>query len=112
MISLFFADPMNESITLTYVCKHITYNTYYIKCITCLHNYVRTYKGCIKVVIDIYIYIIYAYVYIYIYLKQKHPRCKKSEANSEAPGSFNSCTRLKSVISGGGQGPSCLLATM
>ena len=46
------------------------------------------------------------------YAKQKHPRCKKSEAKSEAPVSFYSYMRLKSVISGGGQGPSCLLATM
>ena len=37
--------------------------------------------------------------------KQKHPRCKKSEAKSEAPVSFYSCVRLKSLISGGGQGP-------
>ena len=37
---------------------------------------------------------------------------KKSEAKSEAPVSFYSYMRLKSVISGGGQGPSCLLATM
>ena len=44
--------------------------------------------------------------------KQKHPRCKKSETKSEAPVSSYSYMRLKSVISGGGQGPSCLLATM
>ena len=37
---------------------------------------------------------------------------KKSEAKSEAPVSPYSYMRLKSVISGGGQGPSCLLATM
>ena len=37
---------------------------------------------------------------------------KKSEAKSEAPDSSYSYKRLKSVISGGGQGPSCLLATM
>ena len=37
---------------------------------------------------------------------------KKSEAKSEAPVSSYSYMRLKSVISGGGQGPSCLLATM
>ena len=43
--------------------------------------------------------------------KQKHPRCKESEAKSEAPVSSYSYMRLKSVISGGGQGPSCLLAT-
>ena len=35
---------------------------------------------------------------------------KKSEAKSEAPVSSYSYMRLKSVISGGGQGPSCLLA--
>ena len=46
--------------------------------------------------------------------KQKHSRCKKSKAKSEAPVSSYSYVRLKSVISGGGQGPSCLqlLATM
>ena len=44
--------------------------------------------------------------------KQKHPKCKKSKAKSEAPVSSYSYMRLKSVISGGGQGPSCLLATM
>ena len=49
---------------------------------------------------------------VYIYAKQKHPRWKKSEAKSEAPASSYSYMRLKSVISGGGQGPSCLLATM
>ena len=47
---------------------------------------------------------------IYI-AKQKNPRCKKSEAKSEAPESY-SYKRLKSVISGRGQGPSCLPATM
>ena len=47
-----------------------------------------------------------------MYAKQKHPRCKKSEAKSEASVSSYSYKRLKSVISGGGQGPSCLLATM
>ena len=36
----------------------------------------------------------------------------KSEAKSEAPVSSYSYTRLKSVISGRGQGPSCLLAAM
>ena len=50
--------------------------------------------------------------YLKINAKQKHPRCKKSEAKSEAPVSSYSYMRLKSVISGGGQGPSCLLATM
>ena len=47
-----------------------------------------------------------------IYAKQKHPRCKKSEAKSEAPVSSYSYTQLKSVISGRGQAPSCLLVTM
>ena len=37
---------------------------------------------------------------------------KKSEAKSEAPVSSYSYTRLKSVISGRCQGPSCLLTTM
>ena len=36
---------------------------------------------------------------------------KKNEAKSEAPVSSYSYTRLKSVISGRGQGPSCLLGT-
>ena len=36
---------------------------------------------------------------------------KKSEAKSEAPVSSYSYMQLKSVISGWGQGPSCLLAT-
>ena len=45
-------------------------------------------------------------------LSKNIPGVKKSEAKSEAPVSFYSCTRLKSVISGGAQGPSCLLATM
>ena len=36
----------------------------------------------------------------------------KNEAKLEAPVSSYSNTRLKSMISGGGQGPSCLLATM
>ena len=35
-------------------------------------------------------------------------RCKKSEAKSEAPVSSYSYMRLKSLIPGGGQGPSCL----
>ena len=46
------------------------------------------------------------------YAKQKHPKCIKSKVKSEAPVSSYSYTRLKSVISGRGQGPSCLLATM
>ena len=54
---------------------------------------------------------IFLSIRIYI-AKQKHPRCKKSKAKSEAPVSSYSYMRLKSVISGGGQGPSCLLATM
>ena len=44
-------------------------------------------------------------------LNKNTPGVKKSEAKSEAPESY-SCKRLKSVISGGGQGPSCLLTTM
>ena len=44
-------------------------------------------------------------------LNKNTPGVKKSEAKSEAPESY-SYKRLKSVISGGGQGPSCLLATM
>ena len=49
----------------------------------------------------------------YIYAKQKHPcQMQKREAKSEAPVSFYSYMQLKSVISGGGQGPSCLLVTM
>ena len=43
--------------------------------------------------------------------KHKHPWCKKSKAKSEAPISSNSYKRLKSVIFGGGQGPSSLLAS-
>ena len=43
--------------------------------------------------------------------KQKQSRCKKSEVKLEAPVSFYSYTRLKSVISGRGQGPRCLLPT-
>ena len=52
-------------------------------------------------------------VCIYIYMLNKNtPGVKKSEAKSEAPVSYYSYKRLKSVISGEGQGPSCLLATM
>ena len=51
-------------------------------------------------------------VSIKYYAKQKHPGCKKSEAQLEAPVSSYSYMRLKSVISGGGQGPSFLLVTM
>ena len=40
--------------------------------------------------------------------KQKHPMCVKSEAKLEASISSYSCMRLKSVISSGGQGLSCL----
>ena len=53
-----------------------------------------------------------AAVVVFLNAKQEHPRCKKSEAKSETPVSFYSCTRLKSVISGRGQGPSCLLGIM
>ena len=45
-------------------------------------------------------------------LNKNTPGAKKSEAKSEAPGSSNSYVRIKSVISGGGQGPSCLLTTI
>ena len=49
----------------------------------------------------------------YSYMLNKNTQgAKKSEAKSEAPVSSYSYMRLKSVISGGGQGPSCLLATM
>ena len=44
-------------------------------------------------------------------LSKNTPGVKKSEAKSEAPVSSYLYTRLKSVISGRGQGPSCLLAT-
>ena len=47
-----------------------------------------------------------------IYAKQKHTRGKKSKAKSEALVNSYSCIRLKSMISGGGQGPSLSLATM
>ena len=40
--------------------------------------------------------------------KQKHSRYIKSKAKSEAPVSSYLYMRLKSVISGGGLGPSCL----
>ena len=43
--------------------------------------------------------------------KQKHPRCKKSKAKSEAPVSLYSYMRLKSLISGGGQGPTKLFVS-
>ena len=50
---------------------------------------------------------------VYINMLNKNTQgAKKSEAKSEAPVSSYSYMRLKSVISGGGQGPSCLLATM
>ena len=39
-------------------------------------------------------------------LNKSTPGVKKSEAKSEAPVSSYSCTRLKTVISGTGQGPS------
>ena len=64
---------------------------------------------------DIMIVSIYSYyqrgAYIIIIAKQKHPRCKKSEAKSEAPVSFYSYMRLKSLISGGGQGPTELFVS-
>ena len=44
-------------------------------------------------------------------LNKNTPGVKKSEAKSETPESY-SYKRLKSVIFGGGQGPSYLLATM
>ena len=40
--------------------------------------------------------------------KQKHPGCKKSRKHHLA----YSCIQLKSKMSGGSQGPSCLQATM
>ena len=45
-------------------------------------------------------------------LTKNTPGVKKSEAKLEEPVSYYSYKRLKSVISGEGQGPSCLLATM
>ena len=45
-------------------------------------------------------------------LNKSTPDVKKSETKSEAPVSSYSCNRLKSVISGRGQGPSCLLGIM
>ena len=43
----------------------------------------------------------YIYMCMYkLYAKQKHSRCKKSKAKSEAPVSSYSYMRLKSVISG------------
>ena len=45
-------------------------------------------------------------------LNKNTPGVKKSEAKSEAPVSSYSYTQLKSVISGRGQGPNCLLAAM
>ena len=45
-------------------------------------------------------------------LSKNTPGVKKSEAKSEAPVSSYSYTRLKCVISGRGQGPSCLLGIM
>ena len=45
-------------------------------------------------------------------LNKNTPGVKKIAAKSEAPVSSYSYTRLKSVISGRGQGPSCLLVTM
>ena len=45
-------------------------------------------------------------------LSKNIPGVIKSEAKLEVPVSSYSYTRLKSVIPGRGQGPSCLLATM
>ena len=45
-------------------------------------------------------------------LNKNTPGVKKSEAKSEAPVSSYSYMRLKSVISGRGQGPNCLLVAM
>ena len=45
-------------------------------------------------------------------LNKNTPGVQKSEAKLETPVSSYSYTRLNSVISGRGQGPSCLLATM
>ena len=58
-----------------------------------------------------YLCMCYIYVHVICMLNKNTPGVKKSEAKSEAPESY-SYKRLKSVISGGGQGPSCLLATM
>ena len=41
----------------------------------------------------------------------KTPKVQKSEAKSEAPVSFYSCMRLKSLISDGGQGPTELFVS-
>ena len=47
-----------------------------------------------------------------IYMLNKSTQgAKKSEAKSEAPVSFYSCMRLKSLISGGGQGPNELFVS-
>ena len=51
-------------------------------------------------------------MYVYLLLNKNTPGVKKSEAKSEASVSSYSYTRLKSVISGRGQGPNCLLAAM
>ena len=45
-------------------------------------------------------------------LNKNTPGVQKSDAKSEAPVSSYSYTRLKGVISGRGQGPSCLLGIM
>ena len=50
--------------------------------------------------------------YMYINMLNKNTQgAKKSEAKSEAPVSFYSCMRLKSLISGGGQGPTELFVS-
>ena len=60
----------------------------------------------------------YIQIYIYIYIcththtKQKHPRYKKGRPSQKHQLALYSYTQLKSVISGRGQGPSCLLGIM
>ena len=49
---------------------------------------------------------------VLLMLSKNTPGVKKSEVKSEAPVNSYSYTRLKSVISGRGQGPNCLLAAM
>ena len=49
---------------------------------------------------------------MYIYISKNTQGAKKGEAKSEALVSSYSYMRLNSLISGGGQGPSFLLATM
>ena len=45
------------------------------------------------------------------YANQKHPRCKKARPSRKHHLAY-SCIRLKSVISGGGKGPSCFQTTL